>query len=925
MTVQRPAAHRFDLDTIGAGLPVAAHREEIQAAARQGAMVVTAPPGTGKTTLVPPLVAEATAADALGTTTGDTRPRPTADSRQPGLTLVTQPRRIAVRAAARRIAALDGSSVGGPVGFTVRGERKVSDHTRIEMLTPGVLLRRLLADPELTGVSAVVLDEVHERSLDTDLLLGMLAEVRQLREDLLVAAMSATVDAQAVATLLGGAPVVEVPGILHPLAIDYAPAPTARLDARGVTGEFLDHVARTAAAAQRTAGADTDALVFLPGAREVDEVVARLQGLVDGVDVLPLHGRLPSRVQERATSGRRPGDRARIVVSTAVAESSLTVPGVHLVIDAGLSREVRRDRERDMTGLVTVSASQASAQQRAGRAARLGPGRAVRLYAESDWARMPAHSPAEITATDLTDAALLLACWGTPRGEGLSLLTPPPAREIAQAESTLQSLGLVDTEGRPTPTGQRVSRLPIGVREARALVDGARLRLGTGGEGSERTSSAPDPARFAAEVVAAISDDHRPTGADLPRLLRELRSGGGGGGGGQERTVGRGDGARRWRREADRLTRIAQEARGSSPTSNSSATSFPATSVDQADRVGAVLALGRPEWIARRVDATTRTGAQGGSGGGSRSYLLASGTRAALPEGSSLLGHEWLAVWEVQRAQGRAADGTGAVIRAAAPLSEAAALELGAALVAKERHARMESGAVRVREERRLGAIVLASTPVKARPEDTAPALLEHVREQGLAVLPWNPAATGLRNRLGLLHQELGEPWPAMDEATLLEGLEQWLAPHLPAAHGKLERIDLVSALRSLLPWPEATRLDELAPERLAVPSGSTARIDYPEPGAEQGRPVVAVKLQELFGLADTPRLAGGRVPVLFHLLSPARRPLAVTDDLRSFWDGPYREVRKEMRGRYPKHPWPEDPWRAQATARTTRAQQRRP
>lgn len=576
--MQRPAAHRFDLHTIGAGLPVAAHREEIQAAARQGAMVVTAPPGTGKTTLVPPLVAEATAADALGTTSGDTRPRPTADSRQPGLTLVTQPRRIAVRAAARRIAALDGSSVGGPVGFTVRGERKVSDHTRIEMLTPGVLLRRLLADPELTGVSAVVLDEVHERSLDTDLLLGMLAEVRQLREDLLVAAMSATVDAQAVATLLGGAPVVEVPGILHPLAIDYAPAPTARLDARGVTGEFLDHVARTAAAAQRTAGADTDALVFLPGAREVDEVVARLQGLVDGVDVLPLHGRLPSRVQDRATSGRRPGDLPRIVVSTAVAESSLTVPGVHLVIDAGLSREVRRDRERDMTGLVTVSASQASAQQRAGRAARLGPGRAVRLYAEADWARMPAHSPAEITATDLTDAALLLACWGTPRGEGLSLLTPPPAREIAQAESTLQSLGLIDTEGRPTPTGQRVSRLPIGVREARALVDGARLRLGTGGEGSERTSSAPDPARFAAEVVAAISDDHRPTGADLPRLLRELRSGGGGGGGGgQEGTVGRGDGARRWRREADRLTRIAREARGSSPTSNSSATSFPAT------------------------------------------------------------------------------------------------------------------------------------------------------------------------------------------------------------------------------------------------------------------------------------------------------------------------------------------------------------
>lgn len=899
--MQRPSEHRFDLDAIGAGLPVAAHREEIQEAAGQGSMVVTAPPGTGKTTLVPPLVAEATS------------PGTSADSGDaPGLTLVTQPRRIAVRAAARRIAALDGSAVGGPVGFTVRGERQVSAATRIEMLTPGVLLRRLLADPELTGVSAVVLDEVHERSLDTDLLLGMLAEVRQLREDLLVAAMSATVDAQAVSALLGGAPVVEVPGVLHPLEIEYAPAPSTRLDVRGVTREFLDHAARTAASAQRASG--SDALVFLPGAREVDEVAGRLQSLVEGVEVLPLHGRLPSRVQDRATGGRAPGDLPRIVVSTAVAESSLTVPGVHLVIDAGLSREVRRDRERDMTGLVTVSASQASAQQRAGRAARLGPGRAVRLYAESDWARMPAHSPAEITATDLTDAALLLACWGTPRGDGLALLTPPPAREIAQAESTLEALGLVDAEGRPTPTGERVSRLPIGVREARALLDGARLRLSAGGAGdagSGRSPSAPDPARFAAEVVAAISDDHRPTGADLPRLLRELRSGGG--------RTGRGDGARRWRREADRLTRITQEATGPSPT----------ISVDQAEGVGAVLALGRPERIAHRVDDTTRTSTLGGTSGGSRSstrsYLLASGTRAALPDGSTLLGHEWLAVWEVQRAQGRAADGTGAVIRTAAPLSEAAALELAATLVVKERHAHLEDGTVRVREQRRLGAIVLASTPVKARPEDTAPALLEHVREQGLAVLPWTPAATGLRNRLGLLHRELGLPWPAMDEATLLEGLEQWLAAHLPAAHGKLERIDLVSALRTLLPWPEASRLDELAPERLAVPSGSTARLDYPDPGAEQGRPVVAVKLQELFGLADTPRLAAGRVPVLFHLLSPARRPLAVTDDLRSFWDGPYREVRKEMRGRYPKHPWPEDPWTAQATARTTRAQQRRP
>ncbi len=900
--------HRFDLDAIGAGLPVAASRRDIVEAARGGALVVTAPPGTGKTTLVPALVAEViAAADETGT---------------PGLTLVTQPRRIAVRAAARRIASLDGSAVGGPVGFTVRGERQVSADTRIEMLTPGVLLRRLLADPELPGVAAVVLDEVHERSLETDLLLGMLAEVRQLREGLLVGAMSATVDAQAVAALLGDAPVVEVPGVLHPLDVAYAPSPSARLDVRGVTCEFLDHVARTAAAQQRASG--TDALVFLPGAREVDEVVARLGALVDGVEVLPLHGRLPARVQDRATSGRGPGDPPRIVVSTAVAESSLTVPGVHLVIDAGLSREVRRDRERDMTGLVTVSASQASVQQRAGRAARLGPGRAVRAYAEADLGRMPAHSPAEITAADLTDAALWLACWGTPRGEGLPLLTPPPEREIAQAEQTLFSLGLVDAHGHPTAFGTRVAGMPVGVREARALLDGARTLRGEARprSGTARVLPGSDGPRFVAEVVAAVSDDHRPVGADLPRLLRELRSG-------------RGDGAGRWRREADRLFRIARGDTGGGGHGRGAAPLLAAA--DEAGLIGAVLALGRPERIARRVGAGaqhTGTGAQhtgtgpkrstNGAGGTSRSYLLASGTRAALPEGSGLLGHEWIAVWEVQRAQGRAADGTGAVIRTAAPLDEEDALQIGEPLLVKQRTARLEDGAVRVRQERRLGAITLMSTPVSATPEDAAPALLDHVRRQGLDVLPWTPAATALRARLGLLHRELGAPWPAMDAASLLEGVEQWLAPHLPAARGALDRIDLTAALRGLLPWPEASRLEELAPERLAVPSGSTARIDYPDPDDEAGRPVVAVKLQELFGLADTPRLAGDRVPVLFHLLSPARRPLAVTDDLRSFWDGPYREVRKEMRGRYPKHPWPEDPWTAQATARTTRAARER-
>ena len=826
-----PVAHRFDLDAVGAGLPVAAAREELEAAARTGALVVTAPPGTGKTTLVPPLVANLAG----------------------GLTLVTQPRRVAVRAAARRLAALDGSALGGPVGFTVRGERKAGAGTAVEMLTPGVLLRRLLAEPELPGVAAVVLDEVHERSLETDLLLGMLAEARLLREDLLVGAMSATLDAHAVAGVLDGAAIVEVPSALHPLALEHAPSPAPRLDARGVTREHLDHLARTAARAQREQGCD--ALVFVPGAREVDETVARLQGLVDGVEVLPLHGRLPAAQQDRATGGRRPGEPPRIVVSTSLAESSLTVPGVHLVVDAGLSREVRRDRGRDMSGLVTVSASRAAIDQRAGRAARQGPGRAVRAFSETELAGMPAQSPPEITAADLTDAALQLACWGTPRAEGLTLLTPPPAAEIRAAEDTLRALGLVDEEGRPTDAGRRTARLPVGVREARALLAGG--------------GTAP-------EVVAAVADDHRPVGADLPRLLADLRAG-------------RAPGAARWRRERDRLARLA-------PGSSEGPTS-----------PGAVLALARPERIARLV------------ADGSRSYLLASGTRAALPEGSGLLGEGWLAVWEVQRAAGRAADGTGAVIRAAAPLSEQEAMGLGAGLLVEERTAVLENGSVRARRKRVLGAIELSSTPVAATAEDTVPAVLSAVREHGLEALTWPVAADTLRSRLALVRRELGDPWPAMDEDALLATLETWLAPQLSSRTTRLEMIDLLAALRSLLPWPEASELEALVPERLPVPSGATARIDYPAPDEVEGRPVVAVKLQELFGLAETPRLVRGRVPVLFHLLSPARRPLAVTDDLRSFWDGPYREVRKEMRGRYPKHPWPEDPWTAPATARTTR------
>ncbi|WP_261163966.1 ATP-dependent helicase HrpB [Microbacterium sp. Marseille-Q6965] len=846
-----PDTQAFDLDAIGTGLPVAAARAELAAALATGSMVVTAPPGTGKTTFLPPLVA-----NTLGNR---------------GRVIVTQPRRVAVRAAARRIAALDGTAVGGPVGFTVRGERVVSAQTRIEVVTPGVLLRRLLDDPAMEGVGAVILDEVHERSLDGDLLLGILTEVRALRDDLLLAAMSATVDAAPLARLLGSgeaASVVHVPSPLHPLVLEYAPASAPRVGPHGVTREFLDHVASTAVSAQAASG--RDALVFVPGAREVDDVVARIRALSPATEVLPLHGRLPPAEQDRAVRGRRvPSEPARIVVSTALAESSLTVPGVRLVVDAGLSREVRRDRARDMTGLVTVSASRASADQRAGRAAREGPGRVVRLYSEADYAAFrPAQDP-EIASADLTDAALLLAAWGTPEARGLPLLTPPPAAAMTGAREALRALELVDDDGRVTGEGARVARLPLGVRDARAL-------LGAAHEGI-----AP---RRAAEVVAAMSGDHREAGADLDQLVRRLRRG-------------EAPGAARWQDEVRRLERLAPEAQsGHGP-----------------GAAGILVALARPEWIGRRAD------------DGSRAYVLASGTRASLPEGSPLAGSEWIAVRGVQRVEGRAGDGTGAVIRLAAAIDEDDALRIARALVRTQRRAEVEDGRVRVREERRVGAILLSATPVAPRPEDSAHAFAADIRRRGVAALPWSEGAAHLRARMALLHRTVGQPWPDVSEPALLAGLDEWLGPALASLPlgAPLTRLDLRGALRGLLPWPDAARLDVLAPEQLAVPSGSRVRIAYPDPDDRDGRPVVAVKLQEVFGLAETPRLVDGRVPVQFHLLSPARQPLAVTDDLRSFWDGAYGEVRKEMRGRYPKHPWPEDPWAARPTARTTRAMTR--
>jgi ATP-dependent helicase HrpB len=880
-----PARAPFRLEVLGSGLAFGHSLGDLAEALRAGGpgatAVVQAPPGTGKTTLVPPLLANLALSAAWQQGHG-------AGAR----IIVTQPRRVAARSAARRLAALDGCRLGDRVGYTVRGERQTGPGTLIEFVTPGILLNRLLADPGLETASAVILDEVHERGLETDLLLGMLTEVRLLRGDLALVAMSATLDAPRFAALLGGggdaadgnatdhdgggpAPVVDCPSALYPLEVDWVPAAVPRLDERGVTRAFLDHVADTAASSQAEAlasGRDVDALVFVPGAREVSYVAGRLRGRTRA-DVMELHGQIGPAEQDRAVSGREPGGSPRIIVSTSLAESSLTVPGVRLVIDSGLSRELRRDAGRGMSGLVNVSCSRASAEQRAGRAARQGPGRVVRCYDQKTFGAAPAHPTPEIAIADLTGAALVLACWGSPAGRGLALPDAPPRAAMDAAVEVLRELGAVAPDGFATELGKTLARVPADPRLARALLDGA-AAVGN---------------RTAAEAVALVAGDQRASGADLPRLLAALRTG-------------KDPGSRRWADDVRRMETIARQER--------SAVARPAMTgaVMPREAVGFVVALAFPDRVARRVP-----------GDGPERYLLSSGTRAGLPAGSSLSGHEWLAVAEVSRAQGRDAAGTGAVIRSAAPLTADTAEVAARHLLADTVEARFSQGRVTARRERRLGAIVLSSTPVRPSAAEGRAAVARALGKEGLGTIGWSTAAEALRRRLALLHRELGDPWPDVSEAALLTRLDDWLAPELEALAGgaATSGIDLTDPLRRLLPWPDAARLGELAPERLEVPSGSRVRIDYPAVGDAGARPVVAVKLQECFGWDQTPRLVGGRVPVLFHLLSPARRPLAVTDDLASFWSGPYAQVRAEMRGRYPRHPWPEDPWTAPATART--------
>ncbi|MFE0652166.1 ATP-dependent helicase HrpB [Streptomyces sp. NPDC059534] len=835
--------------------------ELLAALAERGSAVLSAPPGTGKTTLVPP---------ALAGLIGDGPER---------RVLVAEPRRMAVRAAARRMAWLLGEEVGGAVGFSVRGERRTGPSTRIEVVTTGILLQRLQRDPELAGVDVVLLDECHERHLDADTAMAFLVDVRAtLRPELKLIAASATGDAEAWAQLLtaveggGPAPIVWSKGEGHGYAVRFAAPPAGVRPAHGtwVDPALLRHVAATVRLAmERHEG---DVLCFLPGTGEI----ARTAGLLAGLDaeVLQLHGRAPTAVQDAVLRGTGPGGPRRVVLSTSVAESSLTVPGVRIVVDSGLAREPRMDHARGLGSLATVPVSTAAATQRAGRSGREAPGVVYRCWSEAEDGGRARYPSPEIRIADLADFALRAACWGDPAAAGLALLDAPPAGAMAAARAVLESIGAVDGAGRATERGVRLSRLGLHPRLGRALLDGA-AEVGV---------------RRAAEVVALLSEEPpRDYGDDLAAAWRAARRGSDGYGA-------------RWKAEARRLERSAGEAgAGSGGSGRQPFRESPGDSLGEGEDVvaGLVTALAFPERVARARE-------QGG-------YLMVSGSGARIAEGSALRATPWLAVAVADRT---ARDAT-ARVRLAAVVDESVARRAAGHLRSTGEEVHWEDGDVVARSVDRLGAVELTVRPLGAgaAPELVREALLDGLRGEGLGLLRWGREAGELRERLAFLHRELGEPWPDVADGPLVDRAAEWLEPELSRAarRADLGRIDAGEALRRLLPWAsgEAGRLDELAPERIEVPSGSRIRVDYGD-----GRPVLAVKLQEMFGLAETPRVAG--VPVLVHLLSPAGRPAAVTADLASFWREGYRAVRAELRGRYPKHPWPEDPSAAEPTRHTS-------
>ncbi len=788
--------------------------------------VLVAPPGAGKTTRVPLVLLD----------------EPWAREKK---ILVLEPRRLAARAAASRMAATLGEQVGETVGLRVRFGSRISKRTRIEVVTEGVFTRLVLDDPSLDGIAAVLFDEFHERSLDADLGLALARDVQQgLRQDLKLLVMSATLDGARIAALLGNSPVIESRGRAYAVETRYVGRDTRAPIERQV-----------ADAVERVLHAESGSmLIFLPGAGEIRRTETLLKDRVrdDDVDVVALYGALDAREQDRAISPSPP-DRRKLVLSTSIAETSLTIEGVRIVVDSGLSRIPRYEPDVGLTRLETVRVSRAAADQRRGRAGRTEPGVCYRLWDEPQTSSLEPYTRPEILSADLSSFVLDLAHWGVSDPAKLAFLDPPPQAALAEARILLNEIGAIDGDGRITDEGRKLRSLPLPPRLARMVVDAA-----AEGNGA-----------LAASIAAVLTE--RGLGGDDVDLRHRL------------------DNFHR-----DRSPR-AQDVRAMT---KRWAETAGARDRNDGQSAGALLALAYPDRIAKNR----------GAGG---AFLLANGRGGVVDPASPLAREPFLAVAELS--------GTAAASRIvlAAPI-EAAEIE---GRFADQIEARSEisfdkaSASLRARRRRRLGALVLSEQTMPVAPDtESARLLAEGIAELGSGKLPWTKAQIQLRNRVMFLRRAEGDEWPDLSDAALAGTSAEWLAPFLTGktALSQIGADDLTAPLDALIPWNLRKQLDAEAPTHFTAPSGSHVPIDYE---AEE-TPKLAIRVQELFGLAVHPTVAGGCVPLLIELLSPAHRPVQVTRDLPGFWRGSYKDVKTEMRGRYPRHPWPDDPLKAPATRR---------
>jgi ATP-dependent helicase HrpB len=849
-------------------LPIDAALPDLTAALRgNNAAVLVAPPGAGKTTRVPLVLAREDWAQ------------------KARRILVLEPRRLAARAAADRMAQTLGERVGDTVGLRVRFGSKISARTRIEIITEGVFTRLILDDPMLEGVAAVIFDEFHERSLDADLGLALARDVQQgLREDLRILVMSATIDGARIAKLLGDAPVIASEGCAFAVETRYAGR-----DARPIEPQLADTIVR----AMR---ADTGSLLaFLPGAGEIRRTKTLLEGRAEpSTDVVALYGALTGDEQDRAIAPATPG-RRKIVLATSIAETSITIEGVRIVVDSGLARVPRYEPDVGVTRLETVRVSRAAADQRRGRAGRIEPGVCYRLWDEPQTAALEPFARPEILAADLSSFALDLAAWvGGP--DQLAFLDPPPKAALTEAKALLSELGAIDGDGRITAEGKLLRRLPLPPRLARMVVD-------AGAEGD---------ALPAAEIATLIGE--RGLGGDdvdLRERLNALR---------RDRSPRARDAramAQRWAEVASSPSPLVGEGRGGGSGGGADESTSAQTPAKRARRlttptpipspqgggeeisVGALLALAYPERIAKN------------RGGAAGAVLLVNGRGANIDPASPLAREPFLAVAELA---GTAAQGR---ILSAAPITLAEIeRRFSDRIEAREEIAfDAASASLRGRRNRRLGAIALSDQPMPVvAGDDTAQKLAAGIANLGIGRLPWTKSLQQWRDRILFLRASEGEDWPDLSDAALAQTVNAWLAPALAAktALGDIAADELNTAVRALLPWPLQRRLDAEAPTHFAAPTGSQVPIDY----EAEGGPKIAIRVQELFGLDHHPAIAGGKAPLLIELLSPAHRPVQMTRDLPGFWRGSYAAVRAEMRGRYPKHPWPEDPVAAPATRR---------